>query len=352
MFTPRKPGGTMTSTKPTISGLYEVCVGVTDSTLIEQIRYWELFGYRIGPIGKLDARDAEALYGVASRLQSVRLLHQDTDHGLVRLMCWDEPLNEGLGLVKLLVPGSRWSATMTLDVVEIWNHAEAAKRTGAPTHIVPPHYDEIYKVPKSEPYVGNLVGVREMIVLHPHARRCFYERFGYTVPSYGKVHETSRFRASQVTHVGLVFQSDDETLPKFYTDVLGLLAQTKERLTSWDDMSESARSNFMMQPGDASYSNLIDNPLAGPGPANMVSGRMLLRRIPTSVPVEEAFDRGRPGCLGYSLYTYRVTDIDHYHSRVKESRATELADPLINEFGERSFSFVAPDGNHWTLVGD
>jgi hypothetical protein len=327
-------------------------VGVTDQALLEQIRYWESFGYRIGPIGDLNERDAEALYGVVSRLRSVRLLHQDANHGLVRLMCWDKPVNEGLGLVKLLVPGSRWSATLTHDVLEIWNQADAAKRSGMPTHIVPPHYDQIYKAAKSEPYVDQQVGVREMIVLHPYARRCFYERFGYTVPAYGKVHEASPFRASQVTHVGLVFQSDDATLPKFYTEVLGLLAQTEERLTSWDDMSESARSNFMMQPGDASYSNLIDNPHAGRGPANMVSGRMLLRRIPTSVPVESAFDRGRPGCLGYSLYTYRVTGLDHYHQRVKDSRATGLTDTSANEFGERSFSFIAPDGNHWTLVGD
>lgn len=342
----------MSESGPTISGLYEVCIGVTESTLLEQIRYWELFGYRIGPVGGLDARDAEALYGVNSRLRSVRLLHQDADHGLVRLMSWDKPLNEGLGLVKLLVPGSRWSATLTLDVLDIWNHAEAARRAGIPTHIVPPHYDEIYKAPKAEPYIGQLAGVREMVVLHPFARRCFYERFGYTVPAYGKVNEASRFKASQVTHVGLVFQSDDATLPAFYTDVLGLLAQTKERLTSWDDMSESARNNFMMQPGDASYSNLIDNPRAKPGPAGMVSGRILLRRIPSWVPVEEAFDRARPGCLGYSLYTYRVSDIDHYAGRVAASRATEVTPVLGNEFGERSFSFKAPDGNPWTLVGD
>lgn len=341
----------MSAPAPAISGLYEVCIGVTESTLLEQIRYWALFGYRIGPVGGLDARDAAALYGVPSRLRAVRLLHQDADHGLVRLMSWDRPINEGLGLIKLLVPGSRWSATLTHDVLDIWNHAEAARRAGIPTHIVPPHYDEIYKAPQSEPYVGNLVGVRETVILHPFARRCFYERFGYTVPAYGKVNETSRFRTSQVTHVGLVFQSDDETLPFFYTEVLGLQNQSGERLTSWDDMSESARNNFMMQPGDRSFSNLIDNPLAGPGPAKMVSGRILLRRIPTTVPVESAFDRGRPGCLGNSLYTYRVTDLDHYRDRVTASRATEVTAIMANEFGERSFSFKAPDGNPWTLVG-
>ena len=36
---------------PSISGLYEICIGVTEQTLLQQLAYWQLFGYRIGPVG-------------------------------------------------------------------------------------------------------------------------------------------------------------------------------------------------------------------------------------------------------------------------------------------------------------
>ena len=339
------------STPPAISGLYEVCIGVTESALLEQIRYFEGFGYRIGPSGDLSASAAESLYGMHSALRSVRMWHQDADHGLVRLMAWDKPRNEGLGLVKLLSPGSRWSATLTSDILSIWNHAELALRAGQATHIVTPHYDEIYKGVPTVPYVGENRGVREMVVLHALTRSCFYERFGYVVPRYGRIAEHSKFKTSQVTHAGVVFQSDDASLPKFYTEVLGLLAHTSERLIRYEDMSDSVRALFMLEPGDDSFSNLIDNPLAGAGPESNVSGRILVRRIPTSVKADNHSELSRPGCLGHSLYTYRVIDLDAYLVRLRGSRATSVTEIRTNEFGERSFSFVAPDGYDWTLVG-
>ena len=57
-----------------IGGLYEVCTGVPDAA--EAIALWEGFGYRVGPIGRLTAAEAKALYGVDSGLQSIRLLHR------------------------------------------------------------------------------------------------------------------------------------------------------------------------------------------------------------------------------------------------------------------------------------
>ena len=37
------------------------------------------------------------------------------------------------------------------------------------------------------------------------------------------------------------------------------------------------------------------------------------------------------------------------HHKVIESEATKMTPIVINEFGEKSFSFVAPDGYFWTL---
>ncbi len=88
------------SAKPSgcLGGLHEVCVGVPD--LVEAIAFYEAFGCRVGAIGELDAGAARSLYGVDSALRSVRLLHQQADHGLIRLMQWERPLNDGLGLTR------------------------------------------------------------------------------------------------------------------------------------------------------------------------------------------------------------------------------------------------------------
>lgn len=58
-----------------ISGLYEVCIGVKDT--IPETQYWEFFVCRIGETGRLSAEQANVLYGVDSRLQSIRLCHLD-----------------------------------------------------------------------------------------------------------------------------------------------------------------------------------------------------------------------------------------------------------------------------------
>ncbi len=86
----------MNSEQHTIQGIYEVCIGVAEP--ISAIQYWQQFGYRIGNTGELNAAEAYKLYGVNSALRSIRLYHQNSDHGLIRLMIWQNPINPGLGI--------------------------------------------------------------------------------------------------------------------------------------------------------------------------------------------------------------------------------------------------------------
>jgi uncharacterized glyoxalase superfamily protein PhnB len=51
-----------------------------------------------------------------------------------------------------------------------------------------------------------------------------------------------------------------------------------------------------------------------------------------------------------SLYTYRVREIQTYCDRIQQSSAQNVTNIVSNEFGEMSFSFIAPDGYFWTLV--
>jgi uncharacterized glyoxalase superfamily protein PhnB len=50
------------------------------------------------------------------------------------------------------------------------------------------------------------------------------------------------------------------------------------------------------------------------------------------------------------LYTYKVREVEIYWQRVRESAAQQLTEIMINEFAEKSFSFVAPDGYFWNIV--
>jgi uncharacterized glyoxalase superfamily protein PhnB len=234
--------------------------------------------------------------------------------------------------------------------MQLYNHAEAAQRAKQPVAVVPPQWSEIYKIADAEPFTGEVIGVRELIVLLPLTRHMFFERFGYEVPKYGKINEAAKFKTSQVTHSGLVFQSDDPTVVDFYSEVLGLQIVVREnRWTAEQD--EGARNLYGMKAGDYYFGTTVDDPRSVRGPASSVSGRLLLRRIPTALKEENLMARSRPGSLGYSLYTYRVTAIESYHAKVKASRATGVTEIMKNEFGEQSFSFTAPDGHFWTLVG-
>ena len=230
-----------------IEGIYEVCIGVEDA--IPQIQYWEQFGYRIGRIGKLAQASANRLYGVDSAVQSIRMFHQDADHGLVRLMVWDSPVNQGLQMDSMKVKGNRWATSLTEDILNILNHAEGAEATGYPIRYTPSSWEVIYQQEgKAAPFVDPTVGVREMLLLQPLTRQVFFERFNYTMPNYGKINPSSLLRASQITHMGAIVQDDSKEILRFYDQVLGLLRVRDDAVTTYDS-SQAARQFFRPSTG-------------------------------------------------------------------------------------------------------
>ena len=111
-----------------IQGVFEACIGVQN--LAQSLNYWRSFGYEIQAEGQLLANESHMLYAVSSRLHSIRLSHQDADHGLIRLMKWDHPTNQGLGIEPMNVIGNRWTASLTNDVMKVMNHVEVAQSQG------------------------------------------------------------------------------------------------------------------------------------------------------------------------------------------------------------------------------
>jgi uncharacterized glyoxalase superfamily protein PhnB len=332
----------------TIQGIYEVCIGVTDA--IYAIQYWEQFGYRIGAVGNLTADIAKDLYAVNSDLQSIRLYHQDADHGLIRLMMWQQPINQGLGISSMRVKGNRWATTLTADLLGILNHAEEAQKEGKDIKYSSPFWEVIYnKNQQVQPFISSLTGVREMLLLQPLTRQVLFQRFGYVVPNYGKINPQSTFQTSQFTHMGMIVQDDSKEILKFYEQVLGLLRVRDDVETG--DESAAGREIFHLQPGEKFIVTAFDDPRSSVSDFMQArSGRLYIIRFPESIQLESRYELAQPGSLGMCLYTYRVQRIDDYFTRVENSCARKLTQMNSNEFGEKSFSFVAPDGYFWTLV--
>lgn len=331
-----------------IEGIYEVGIGTQDPDPL--IQYWEQFGYQIGQTGELPAAAVKNLYGVDSSLRSIRLYHQDADHGLIRLMVWENPTNDGLEMSSMKVKGNRWGTALTADALNIMNHVEEAVKAGLPVKYISPQWDIIYnKERKFRPFIDPAIGVREMVLLQPLTRQIFFQRFNYTLPDYGKINESATFKTSQFTHMGIVIQDDSKETLRFYEETLGLLRVRDDEESSYE--SETARQIFDLQPNERFFVTGLDDPRSSKTNLQAVrSGRLYIVRFPESIKLENRLNEAQPGCLGMSLYTYRVHDIEDYLNRIKASNVQKFSEIEINEFGEKSFSFVAPDGYFWTLI--
>ncbi|PSB56527.1 bleomycin resistance protein [Chamaesiphon polymorphus] len=332
-----------------IGGIYEVCIGVPEP--MAAIQYWQQFGYRIDRIGALSASAAQQLYGVNSGLRSIRLVHQQADCGLIRLMVWDAPINDGLGLESMKVKGNRWATTLTADILNIANHAAEAAKADLPIKSTTPHWEIIYhKERASRPFLDPAIGVREMLLIQPLARQVLFQRFGYTMPHYGQINPTAAFQTSQFTHMGIVIQDDSKQTLKFYEEVLGLLRVRDDIETSYES-SLAGREIFDLLPGEKFFVTAFDEPRSSATDFLAARpGRLYIIRFPETLQLDSRFDRAKPGCLGMCSYTYQVQGLNKYLDRLQASKAENITGIVTNEFGESSLSFVAPDGYAWTLV--
>jgi hypothetical protein len=328
-----------------VGGVFEVGVGVPDAG--EALAYWERFGYRAGPRGRLSAAQARALYGVDSALDSVRLLHQDADHGLVRLMEWEHPVGPGLGLAPLRTPGNRWAVAKTLDVMSVANHARVAQARGdeiALSELVFHVVDNDAPAPFREPFACK----REIMVFLPHSRHVLVQRYAHDLPNFGAYNRDSLFQASQFTQVGLCYAGEDGAALDFYDGVLGL-----QRLADRRVVAEEGGIVALMLPMEAGEELIetdFDDVRSGPEPDQQLSGKLRIFRVPAARAEESIVAQSGPGNLGFSLYTLRTHDIEGLHGRVSASEATDVSEVLSDEFGQPAFSFAAPDRYVWTVM--
>ena len=334
-----------------IGGVYEVAIGTTDAAPL--LQYWEQFGYHAGEKGELSAENALKLYGVRSKLHSIRLHHQDSDHGLIRIFVWETPVNDGLQLAPMKVVGGRWGATLTSNLLKLENHIEEAQAQHMPLYHVPSVRGEIYPLKtRPAPFLDKYPCVREIALIQPLTRQMIFQRFEYNLPMYGQINESSFFQTSQITNVGIVIEDKAEYLD-FYDIVLGLYRSTHDKPGANTFENRLARQIFNLQPGESYADTYFDDPRSEKLERHQRrAGKLKVVRFADITPLENKLAYSRPGSLGYSLYTLRVKWIVRLHQRVRESQATDVTDICANEFGEHSFSFVAPDGYFWTILSN
>lgn len=336
-----------------IGGLFETCIGVPD--LDAATRYWESFGFRSGPEGQLDADSANALFGHNSALSSRRLLHTDSDHGLIRLMQWETPLNDGLGMHPFRGHGNRWAGQFVRSASDISNHARVAERAGQPVYDLPPTFidlsaynPDLFSGGAPVPFQDTIVAVREYSLVQPVSRQAFLERFNYESKMLGKYNEDCLFPATQIAHAGLMLTSDDHSVLDFYDQVLGL-KRVSDHPVTWDQAMAS-RDTFGLIEGETHWSVNFEEPRSGSGMDERRSGRLLLFRFGSDSQLEDQSDLAKPGCLGHSLLTWRVRDLASFRTECAAGGCTVISELRSDEFGTDAFTCTTPDGFIWTFL--
>jgi uncharacterized glyoxalase superfamily protein PhnB len=346
----RKVDQAMTDKPRAIGGLHEVCIGVP--SFEAPLSYWRAYGFTEGPRGQLSAQQAKLLYGVNSALSSMRLHHQDADHGLIRLMLWDQRLNDGVSIAPFRGQGSRWSGQFVRDILQVANHAAVARRQGYPVHDVPPSFIDLssynpamFGGKPARPFADKIVAVREYTVIQPLARQALLERFGYDSKLLGKIDETALLPASQIVHGGMMFTADSDAATDFYDKVLGL-KRVMVQETTWDKAMAS-RAAFDLIEGETHWSYTFEEPRSGPDNDTRRSGRLLMFRFKSDSRLADRRARSSPGALGYCLFTWRVRDVVEMRNACAANGCTAISEIRADEFGTRSFTCTTPDSFVW-----
>ncbi|MCC5624188.1 hypothetical protein [Nostoc sp. CHAB 5715] len=231
-------------------------------------------------------------------MTSIRLQNGNSaDHGLVRVMWWKQPRNEGLGDTLPVVVGSRWFASLTKDIYAIADAFTDDKANGG---------DWIYTEPvRAIEATGNegtglynrFVGVREMFVIGCETRQAFFQRYNYNRPGYGTVDPSSPLSVSEGTHSSFI--TSDHALASFYADFFGLIPlETNGKRSGYQ--KPSTRQILMLCEGQEFYLSAFASPKTNVG---------LLQVYSPLYPTPDKREYSQPGSLGLSLFTYRVEDI-------------------------------------------
>ncbi|MBD2157360.1 hypothetical protein [Leptolyngbya sp. FACHB-16] len=321
-----------------ISGIFEHCIGSQQEQ--QTLRYWAELGYREIQRGELSAEAAHALYGHASNLTSIRLQNGNSaDHGLVRVMIWEQPRNEGLQKSHPFVIGSRWFASLVQDIYAVADAFNDDKANGGDWVVTEPIRGIEFVGQPGTNFYERFTGVREFFVIGAETRQAFFQRYNYTRPGYGVIDPSSPLGVSEGTHFSIV-TTDHDTV-SFYTDVFGLVSANNTKKRS-GYQNPATREILMLEEGQEFLLSSFMSPKTDVG---------VLQVYTPLYSTPNKLEFAQPGSLGISLFTYQVDDIEEFRDRITHSNAKSVTPILSNEFNEPSFGLVAPDEMTWVIVG-
>jgi hypothetical protein len=326
-----------TAAAPPTAGLYEHWYGAAD--LEGALRYWRQLGYEESARGALDADAAGRLYGVQAPLQSLRLRHRSTDRqGLVRVLCFDGPCGPGLGFAHALALGSRWSGFYTRDILAVQDAYRDEAALGTANWKVS-DVARLFITAATPGFYSPFVGIRESTVTGPEHRHAFLQRVGFDRPGFGTFAEGTPLPVCESTHGNVVIP--DLAAHEFHATGLGLVVQTPVQRIDWSNTA--VRRSLALQEGEA-FSVIVYHTAGEP------TGFLRVYAPHDPRPDLRAASRpGQRGNIGYTL-RYPAGSLDARRAAVAAAGAAHLTVVSANEFGERSFSFDAPDGTFWNLL--
>ena len=322
-----------------ISGLYEVMTAVEDPAYA--IAYFAEFGFHVVDSTAISAEDAFRIYGVRSALKSYRLQNGEIDsHGLVRLLCWAEPLGEGVGYAPPETIGQRMSVMRTRDIFRLVDIYEAARNSGEAWLPIEPIADDLYGMSSGQyNFFERPVQVRETGIYGTFFNHVFFQRYGYTIPGYGTIGAHSPLRTSEFTHHDFIIRVDDIREMDYLRTALGLRPEKEPEIDG--DWQKGPRRVFQFEPGDSHWY------------WGFVSPNNICGKLKFFVPRGDKLDRSahqRIGELGITLHSFYTARLDMVHERVMADESLESSAIETNEFGERSFVFTGPAGCSWQII--
>lgn len=323
-----------------VSGVFEVMVGVGD--LNAAAAYFQEFGFVEVDRASLSATEALEIYGVESALRSVRMQNgTTTTHGLVRLLSWESPLSDGVGYAPPMTLGQRLSVMRTHDIFRLDDIYRDAAAGGEAWLVVEPVFDDLYAGTEgSLDFFNRRVGVRESSIYGSWFNHVFFQRYGYTIPGYGIIHEDSPLQTSEFTHHDFIIGGDIHEATAHYETVLGFRREAEPVVNgAWQ---RGPQRIFQLEPGASHWYVGFVSP-------NNVSGK--LKFFVPRDPRGDRRHRALPGHLGMTIYSVYTPRIEMVHELAGQHGLSPTS-IRSNEFGEDSFLFVGPDGVAWQVLRD
>jgi hypothetical protein len=322
-----------------ISGVFEVVMATDRPDYY--IRYFSELGFHVIDSGHLTKEEALMMYGMSSALKSYRLQNGQVDsHGMLRIWCWEQPKGKGIGYAMPETIGMRMSVMLTNDVIRLTDVFTMLRNAGEKYLVSEPVFDDPLGVSKSmsADFFQRPIGVREAVVYGADFNHVFFQRYGYTVPGYGTVADSTHLATSEFTHHDFIIKLDSMEQLMYLQTALGLKAEGP--VTIDGDWQKGPKATFMMTPGYTHFYQGFVSP-------NNICGK--LKFFMPRGPKPDLSKHQQLGEMGTTMHSFYTSKIAKIHDLVYK-HGLQLTSFYKNEFDEKCFHFTGPEGATWQII--